>query len=1038
VAKNDLTIFGIDLENLENPVILSHNASHVNTHTRANHVSLSQPDGFQASMIGQTVSHYRILEQLGEGGMGAVYLAEDLHLARRVAIKFLTSTDRHYRARFIREARAVSALSHPNIAMVHDYGETSTGQPFIVMEYVKGKSLSDLLDEGLTLSRSVEIVSAIAEALGEAHQQGIVHRDIKPSNVLVNERGHVKVVDFGLVKHLFDPPSSDVDLDAKTIYSTKTRSDVIVGTPLYLSPEQATGKEIDGRSDLFALGALLYECIAGQSAFSGGSVLEIGAQIIHVTPPPPSKINPAVTPALDRVTLKALEKKVEARYQTAAEFLEDLKAAATGLSGNGVPVSSKSSKATEGFKRATAFATLTMQLRRQRFSLASVIPAFIGAGLLIWAVYYFWPRSYYKPSPSAVHWYEQGADNLRNGAYYQASKALAQAIANDGNYALARARLAQAWTELDYTDRAKDELLAVAKLRERSPLSPLDSLYLDAILATTTRQFGDAVNAYTEIAKLLPNDGSVYVELGNAYENDNNPDKALENYLKAIELNQRQYATGYLRAGNIYNRTQQPEKAMEMYAEAERLYSAASNEEGTIEVLRQRGILLRIKGQFDEAKNQFQQSLDASRAIGNEAQQITALIDLSYLHSQRGMFAEAENYATQAVNFAQQKRLENLAAGGLLELGNSFSSKGNDERAEFYFNQAIQFAKANKGRFREARGLLNLGGLYIKTLRVDEGVKMVQQALEFFQQANYPRSVSICWTQLARGYRRQANFASAEQVLNQKLEIAKGSNNPAAIADVDYEISLLRLDQENYPGALEKCDSALKAYESAKDTFSIAFTNTVRARTLARLGRLNEARSLLEELFKMIAEKQGSYLQLMPELQLIKAELSFSEKNLGEATASATEAVKTAPPRSDVLIESKDFLALMKSASGGNREAKQLCDETMEVSSNSGNSGLYSVALLRCAEAALNAHDSQTALALATKAQERLARNEQLESEWRAWTIAARATEQLGDKTKAEEMTRNAASVRSKLEQLWSPDTFKQYTARPDIQVYLH
>src|SRR4051794_10143997 len=433
-------------------------------------------------MIGQTVSHYRIIEKLGEGGMGAVYLAEDLHLARRVAIKFLTSTDHHYRARFIREARAVSALSHPNIAMVHDYGETSSGQPFIVMEYVKGKSLSDLLDEGQTLRRSVEIISAIAEALGEAHQQGIVHRDIKPSNVLVNERGHVKVLDFGLVKHLFDPPSSDVDLDAKTIYSTQTRSDVIVGTPLYLSPEQATGREIDGRSDLFALGALLYECIAGQSAFSGGSVLEIGAQIIHVTPPPPSKINPAVTAALDRVTLKALEKKVDARYQTAAEFLKDLKVAATGLSGDGVPVSSKPVKPTEGFKRATnALGTLTMQLRRQRFSLASVIPAFIVAGAAIWALYYFWPRSYYKPSASALHWYDQGTDNLRNGAFYQASKALTQAIEIDDRYALAHARLAQAWTELDYTDRAKDEMLAVTSLTDRSSVSPEDALYLEAI-----------------------------------------------------------------------------------------------------------------------------------------------------------------------------------------------------------------------------------------------------------------------------------------------------------------------------------------------------------------------------------------------------------------------------------------------------------------------------------------------------------------------------------------------------------------------------
>src|ERR1051325_6799871 len=180
-------------------------------------------------MIGQTVSHYRIIEKLGEGGMGVVYLAEDLHLARQVAIKFLTSTDHHYRARFIREARAVSALNHPNIAMVHDYGETEQNQPFIVMEYVKGKSLSDLLDQGLTLRRSVEVVSEIAEALSEAHEHGIVHRDIKPSNVIVSERGHVKVLDFGLVKHFFDSSASDVDLDAQTIYSTQTRSDVFVG-----------------------------------------------------------------------------------------------------------------------------------------------------------------------------------------------------------------------------------------------------------------------------------------------------------------------------------------------------------------------------------------------------------------------------------------------------------------------------------------------------------------------------------------------------------------------------------------------------------------------------------------------------------------------------------------------------------------------------------------------------------------------------------------------------------------------------------------
>jgi serine/threonine protein kinase len=473
-------------------------------------------------MIGLTVSHYRITEKLGEGGMGVVYLAEDKHLARRVAIKFLSSTDHHYRARFIREARAVSALSHPNIATVHDYGETDEGQPFIVMEYVKGQTLSAALDDGLTMLRSVQIVSSIAEALGEAHEHGIVHRDIKPSNVVINERGQVKVLDFGLVKHLFEQPSSGVDLDADTLYSTQTRSDVIVGTPLYLSPEQATGKPIDGRSDLFALGALLYECLTGHSAFSGSSVLEIGAQIIHINPEPPSRKNKRVTQELDRITMKALEKKVETRYQSAGEMLVDLKSVAGTLSDDSVTIVNKAGRSSNNGTKASpsALHTFTMSLRRERFSIGSIVAAILLTGLVIWAAYYFWPRRYYQPSSAALSWYERGTDAIRNGAYYQASKMLDQAIAIDGNYALARARLAQSWSELDYTDKAKDELLAATG--HRNEMSAKDVLYLDAITATVRRDFPSAVKAYSEIVKQSPDDAPGYVDLGYAYEVDGN------------------------------------------------------------------------------------------------------------------------------------------------------------------------------------------------------------------------------------------------------------------------------------------------------------------------------------------------------------------------------------------------------------------------------------------------------------------------------------------------------------------------------------
>ena len=285
-------------------------------------------------MIGRTVSHYRILEKLGEGGMGVVYIAEDTVLGRRVAIKTLTAKTTpdydHFHSRFLREARAVSALSHPHIATIYDYGETEEGQPYIVMELVKGQTLSELMiKENLTIPRSIEIIKQVAEALAEAHRQGIIHRDIKPSNVAINERGSVKVLDFGLAKQVDLGPLSAEDPERQTLLSNKTREGVIVGTPMYLSPEQALGADIDARSDLFTLGTLLYECVAGHPPFVGKSPVEICTKIIRDDPPPPSQLNPNVSRELDRITLKALAKKPGARFQTADEMAEALASAST-------------------------------------------------------------------------------------------------------------------------------------------------------------------------------------------------------------------------------------------------------------------------------------------------------------------------------------------------------------------------------------------------------------------------------------------------------------------------------------------------------------------------------------------------------------------------------------------------------------------------------------------------------------------------------------------------------------------------------------
>src|SRR5215204_3343907 len=262
--------------------------------------------------------------------MGAVYVAEDTVLGRRVAFKSLKNSDvreyNQYKTRFLREARLASTLNHPNIVSVYDYGETADGLPYLVMEYVKGKNLADVLRENKpTAAEGVEIIKQIARALSEAHAHGIVHRDLKPSNIFVNERSEVKVLDFGLAKLLDADSYNSKNYSAATSeLFTETRDGVFMGTPSYSSPEQLLGTSVDRRSDIFSLGAVFYECLSGQPAFAGKNFAEICAQVIKDDPIPPSKVNLSISPAFDRLALKALSKKAENRYQTVQELIRDL------------------------------------------------------------------------------------------------------------------------------------------------------------------------------------------------------------------------------------------------------------------------------------------------------------------------------------------------------------------------------------------------------------------------------------------------------------------------------------------------------------------------------------------------------------------------------------------------------------------------------------------------------------------------------------------------------------------------------------------
>ena len=956
------------------------------------------------------LDRFQIVRHLGSGGMGEVYEARDLELQMtRVALKVIRPSiadNPNALSRFKKEALLARTVSGRYVCRIHEFfvapiGNNADCNAFLTMEYLEGTTLSERIEAtgALPIPQAMEIAMQLCAALQSIHEAGVIHRDLKPRNImLVPSMGTEKavVMDFGLAHAALSPSETDE--------TGNTEPGLIMGTPEYMAPEQFEGHEASPATDIYALGLVLYELVTGKQMFGGSSPV---AAAVHRgrRPEPLSSMRQGIPPVWDDIIAKCVEFDARSRYQSAGEVIRALQQHRYVIW-----------RFPNGRRISIARSGLAAMV------LAVVVVVAIAAGFLLNYLFSYHLR------PDVKEWYDQGANALREGTYFKATKAFAMAIQLDHKYPLTHARLAEAWTELDFTRDAEQEMLQATVVEPQVTLSKLDRRYVDAIRTTLIHDYSAAAQDYEAILEVLP-DGQKpegMVDLGRAYEKAGRTKEALAKYEDAAKKKPNNPAP-FVHIGILKSRLRDLAGAEIAFTEAEKLYKAGSNEEGIAEVDYQRGYAANERTAFAIARENLNKSLTIADEIGSMQLRVRTLSQLASVEYYSGHNDQAIAYAKQVIQLARDNGLEYWIADGWMRLGNAHMFNGHLSDAESCIQEAVQLARRNQHPRIEADSNATLANIRDQQGKPDDTITYAKLALNYYVDYGFLMPAAKASVTIMRAQEKKGDSVRAREAAETLLRLARKGDSDLYAMWAEEELGNLLLDSQNYPGALTHFDSSFKAGQSIPG--AIPYMSLHCADVLWRLGRYAEAEQMLNHISP---EAQQSTL-LASGVARTRAQLKLSQLLNKEALTIAQDALERFPEMSYAKIaDLEEVIALAEVRLNRTAQAKRDADKLIALGHKESDDDVVAAGQLAEAQA-LTALDG-SGLAMAEAANAHFAVGDERESKWLGFFYSAKAAGAAGNKDLSSNYAQKSIDILKELEQDWGSPAFHQYSTRPDNQ----